>query len=247
MSGGLATGRGNRRVSRANLASITAEQRRARFERLSNVREVVFGMQDGILTTAGVLCGAGRGAAPPLRSILTALASTAAGAISMGAGLSRDAGRRQVLEGELNRARGEVVGGPYLVQENLLEQLSKEGLSREAGDRVVKLLSSAPEALTKTAEQKINGIGDNPGLQPDYRRRRDGDGFRNRGAGAAVALCLVSSTNTGLVGAVVATAAALFAVGYFEGWLADRTRWFERYPLSINRAGCGGGRFRTGN
>ena len=36
---------------------------------------------------------------------------------------------------------------------------------------------------------------------------------------------LVSSTNTGLIGAVVATAAALFAVGYFEGWLADRTRW----------------------
>jgi hypothetical protein len=26
---------------------------------------------------------------------------------------------------------------------------------------------------------------------------------------------------------VVATAAALFGVGYFEGWLADRTRWLS--------------------
>ena len=33
-----------------------ADQRKT-FERLSNVREVVFGMQDGVLTTAGMLCG----------------------------------------------------------------------------------------------------------------------------------------------------------------------------------------------
>ena len=38
---------------------------------------------------------------------------------------------------------------------------------------------------------------------------------------------MVSSTDTGLIGAVVATAAALFGVGYFEGWLADRTRWLS--------------------
>ena len=42
-----------------------------------------------------------------------------------------------------------------------------------------------------------------------------------------VPFVLVSSTNAGLLGAVVATAAALFAVGYFEGWLADRTRWLS--------------------
>ena len=146
-------------------------------------------MQDGILTTAGVLCGLAGALPRRYEVILTALASTAAGAISMGAGAylgTRAEG--EVLEGELNRARGEVVHEPYMVQENLLDQLAKEGLSREAGYRVVKLLSSAPEALTKTAEQKVYGIGDNLVSNPISRRRRHGDGIRGRGAGAAVAL-----------------------------------------------------------
>ncbi len=185
-------------------------------------------MQDGILTTAGVLCGLAGALPRRYEVILTALASTAAGAISMGAGAylgTRAEG--EVLEGELNRARGEVVREPYMVQENLLEQLAKEGLSREAGYRVVKLLSSAPEALTKTAEQKIYGIGDNLVSNPISDGLVMGMAFV---VGALVPLLpfvMVSSTDTGLFGAVVATAAALFGVGYFEGWLADRTRWLS--------------------
>ena len=68
------------------MAPITVEQRRQRFERLSNIREIVFGMQDGILTTAGILCGLAGALPRRYEVILTALASTAAGAISMGAG-----------------------------------------------------------------------------------------------------------------------------------------------------------------
>jgi len=50
------------------------------------VREIVFGLQDGTLTTAGVLSGLS-GALPQHRQvILAALAATAAGALSMGAG-----------------------------------------------------------------------------------------------------------------------------------------------------------------
>lgn len=185
-------------------------------------------MQDGILTTAGVLCGLAGALPRRYEVILTALASTAAGAISMGAGAylgTRAEG--EVLTGELKRARGEVVHEPYLVQENLLDQLAKEGLTREASYRVVKLLSSAPQALTKTAEEKVYGIGENLVSNPVIDGLVMGMAFV---VGALVPLLpfvLVSSTYTGLIGAVLATAAALFAVGYFEGWLADRTRWLS--------------------
>jgi vacuolar iron transporter family protein len=210
------------------LASITAEQRRQRFERLSNIREVVFGMQDGILTTAGVLCGLAGALPRRYEVILTALASTAAGAISMAAGAylgTRAEG--EVLEGELNRARDEVVHEPYLIQESLLEQLAREGLSREAGYRVVKLLSSAPEALTKTAEEKVYGIGENLVSNPITDGAVMGLAFLIGALVPLVPFVMISSTNYGLGGAVIATAAALFAVGYFEGWLADRTRWLS--------------------
>jgi VIT1/CCC1 family predicted Fe2+/Mn2+ transporter len=36
---------------------------------------------------------------------------------------------------------------------------------------------------------------------------------------------LTASIRYGLGAAVIATAAALFGVGYFEGWMADRIRW----------------------
>jgi len=208
------------------LASITAEQRRQRFERLSNIREVVFGMQDGILTTAGVLCGLAGALPGRYEVILTALASTAAGAISMAAGAYLGTrAEAEVLEGELNRARSEVVHEPYLIQESLLDQLGREGLSRDVAYRVVKLLSSAPEALTKTAEEKVYGIGESLVSNPVIDGIVMGLAFVCGALVPLVPFVLVSSTRAGLVAAVVATAVALFGVGYFEGWLADRTRW----------------------
>lgn len=207
------------------MAPLTAQQRRQRFERLSNIREVVFGMQDGILTTAGVLCGLAGALPRRYEVILTALASTAAGAISMAAGAylgTRAEG--EVLEGELNRARDAVVHEPYLIQESLLDQLGREGLSREAGYRVVKLLSTAPEALTRTAEQKVYGIGENLVSNPIIDGVVMGFAFVVGALVPLIPFVLVSSTNRGLIAAVIATAAALFGVGYFEGWLADRGR-----------------------
>jgi vacuolar iron transporter family protein len=230
------------------VAALTAKQRRQRFERLSNIREVVFGMQDGILTTAGVLCGLAGALPRRYEVILTALASTAAGAISMGAGAylgTRAEG--EVLQGELTRAREEVVSEPYLIQESLLEQLAREGLGREASYRVVKLLSTAPEALTKTAEEKVYGIGENLISDPIIDGIVMGFAFV---VGALVPLLpfvIITTTRNGLMAAVIATAAALFSVGYFEGWLAERTRWrsgihFLAIALGAAAAGYGLGK-----
>jgi hypothetical protein len=41
----------------AQLPVLKPEEKRRVFERLANVREIVFGIQDGVLTTAGVLAG----------------------------------------------------------------------------------------------------------------------------------------------------------------------------------------------
>jgi VIT1/CCC1 family predicted Fe2+/Mn2+ transporter len=55
---------------------IDPSEKRRLFERLTNVREVVFGMQDGVLTTAGVLCGLSGAVSNHSQVILAALAST---------------------------------------------------------------------------------------------------------------------------------------------------------------------------
>lgn len=208
------------------MAALKPQEFRRTFDRLANIREIVFGVQDGVLTTAGVLAGLSGAVSVRSQVILAALASTVAGALSMGAGAYLGAhAKSAVLRSELDRVRRESEGQPYVVQESLLDALAKEGLSREAGYRIVKLLSSAPNALYSTAEQKIYGLA-----AADFGNAIT-DGLLMGVAfliGALVPLLpfvLIASVRTGLVAGMATTAITLFAVGYvFEGRLSSERR-----------------------
>ena len=142
------------------MAAIDPAEKRRLFERLSSVREIVFGVQDGVLTTAGVLCGLSGAVSQHSQVALAALASTAAGALSMAAGAYLGTrAEAEVLSAELELVRVEAAAKPYTVQEGLLDELCKEGLSREGAYRIVRLLSTSPKALASTAEAKMFGLG----------------------------------------------------------------------------------------
>ncbi|HVA78070.1 MAG TPA: VIT1/CCC1 transporter family protein [Candidatus Binataceae bacterium] len=206
--------------------SDPAEKRRL-FERLSSVREIVFGVQDGVLTTAGVLAGLSGAVSDHTQIVLAALASTAAGALSMGAGAYLGTrAESEVMASEVARTRRDAQRHPYVVQEALLGELEKQGLTREAGYRVVQLLSSAPDLLLVTAEEKVYGLAGAMHANAALDGVVMGIAFA---AGALVPLVpylLVPGTRGALGSALGATALALFGVGYFEGWMARRTqRW----------------------
>jgi vacuolar iron transporter family protein len=209
------------------LATVDPAEKRRLFERLSSVREIVFGVQDGVLTTAGVLCGLSGAVSQHSQVALAALASTAAGALSMAAGAYLGGrAETEVLHAELKVVRADAADKPYTVQEGLLDELCKEGLSREAGYRIVRLLSTSPKALESTAEAKMFGFS-GPSLgKPVLDGIVMGIAFL---VGALVPLLpymLIRVPRYDLGGALVATALTLFGVGYFEGWLAHRSdRW----------------------
>jgi len=210
------------------LAHLKPEEQRRTFERLANVREIVFGVQDGVLTTAGVLAGLSGAVSGRSEIILAALASTAAGALSMSAGAYLGTRAEiEVIRSEMRRAREHAKSQPYIVQESLLDALGKEGLSREAGYRVVRLLSSAPQALYSTAEEKIYGLTGGSFGNPIVDGLLMGIAFL---AGAIVPLLpfvLLSSVRTGLFAGLATTALVLFGAGYMvEGRLAE-----HRYPF----------------
>jgi len=205
------------------LAVLKPEEQRRTFERLANVREIVFGIQDGVLTTAGVLAGLSGAVSGRSQIILAALASTAAGALSMGAGAYLGTRAEiEVLRTEMRRARDHARSQPYIVQESLLSALAKEGLSREAGYRVVRLLSSAPQALYSTAEEKIYGLTGGSFGNPIVDGLLMGIAFL---VGAVVPLLpfiLFPSVRSGLIAGLGTTALVLFGVGYMvEGRLAE--------------------------
>ena len=201
-----------------------AEKRRL-FERLSSIREIVFGMQDGVLTTAGVLAGLSGAVSSHSQVLLAALASTAAGALSMGAGayLGTNA-ETEVLRSELERARQEIQRQPYVAQEALLAQLEKEGLSREAGYRVVRLLSTSTKTLITTAEQKVFGLSGSMLGNAALDGVIMGIAFALGALVPLVPYMLISAARPALLAALGTTAVTLFTVGYFQGWLARRPR-----------------------
>ena len=208
------------------MAALKPEEKRRVFERLANIREIVFGIQDGVLTTAGVLAGLSGAVSGRREVVLAALASTVAGALSMGAGAYLGGhAEAEVIRCERERTREESARQVYVVQESLLGELAKEGLSREAGYRVVKLLSSAPQALYATAEQKIYGLAKTESGNPVVEGLLMGSAFL---AGALVPLApfmLMSSVRNGLMAGIATTAIVLFAVGYLvEGRLSDLPR-----------------------
>ncbi len=209
------------------MAAIDPAEKRRLFERLSSVREIVFGVQDGVLTTAGVLCGLSGAVSQHSQVALAALASTAAGALSMAAGAYLGTrAETEVLRAELALVRAEAAAQPYTVQEGLLDELCKEGLSREGAYRIVRLLSTSPKALASTAEAKMFGLGGAMFGRPALDGLVMGIAFL---VGALVPLLpymLIAVPRFDLGGALAATALTLFGVGYFEGWLAHRDdRW----------------------
>jgi vacuolar iron transporter family protein len=208
------------------LAALKPEEYRRTFERLANIREIVFGVQDGVLTTAGVLAGLSGAVSGRSQVILAALASTVAGALSMGAGAYLGAhAESAVLHSELHRVRRESEGQPYVVQESLLDALAKEGLGREAGYRVVKLLSASPNALYSTAEQKIYGLAGATFGNPVTDGLLMGVAFLIGALVPLLPFILIASVRTGLIAGMATTAMTLFAVGYvFEGRLSGERR-----------------------
>ncbi|MGO9452666.1 MAG: VIT1/CCC1 transporter family protein [Candidatus Binataceae bacterium] len=202
-------------------------EKRQLFERLSSIREVVFGVQDGVLTTAGVLAGLSGAVSVHSQVVLAALASAVAGALSMAAGAYLGTRAEiEVMRSELALARQDALRQPYLIQEALLKEFEKAGLDREAGYRVVQLLSKSPELLISTAEEKVFGLGGNMLGKPALDAIVMGVAFVVGTLVPLLPYILIPREPYALFSALGTTALTLFAVGYFEGWLARRgQRW----------------------
>lgn len=129
-------------------------------ERKIRVREFVFGIQDGLISTVGLLSGISAATDSRRLVVLTGLAAAVTGGISMAAGsyLSSRT-EQQLFEKELGDQERLASEEPYLAKEALLETLAAEGLDRPAAYRVVQTLAGRPDLLLRTVQEKVLGLG----------------------------------------------------------------------------------------
>ena len=140
--------------------------RKTELERKIRAREFVFGIQDGLISTVGLLSGVSV-TQSRLTVVITGIAAAVTGALSMATG-SYLASRteKEIFEGELLDQERLAADQPYLAQEALLESLVAEGLDRPSAYRVVQLVARRQDLLLRTVQEKVLGLGSADISQP---------------------------------------------------------------------------------
>lgn len=196
------------------------EARRQVIERKGRVRELVFGMQDGTISTVGLLAGM-QGATDRTELVLLAgITSILSGALSMAAGAYLSArAEKDIVDHERREAEKLAGAEPYLAQEGVLRALETEGLSRADSYRVVRLLSGNHRVLLSTFSEKVFGLGAAELNQPVKGAVVMAASFVSGGTMPLLPYLLFEDTLAILASAATA-ALVLFGVGAFKGRLA---------------------------
>ena len=198
-------------------------QRRT-LERQRSVREIVFGAQDGILTTLGIITGVGVAEGARSAVFITGFLAMLAGALSMAVGeYLGSKSEREVVQATIAMERAEMDADP---QGEFAEQVAYyklKGFSAEEAQTIVTRLAQHPEIYL------YEMVRDEFGIDP-----REAEGVDLRGpfamglsfcAGSFIPILayllpisMARSTLLALVLAVI----ALFAVGYYAAGNTNR-------------------------
>jgi vacuolar iron transporter family protein len=134
---------------RAHVGELATENRR--IERLSSIREVVFGAQDGLVSTFAVVAGLAAAGVANVVVMLGGLVSAVAGVLSMSIGtFLASRAQRQLYETELERERREIRDHPGEEIAELMAALVGRGMSRADAAEVARRIARHPELLLST-------------------------------------------------------------------------------------------------
>ena len=188
--------------------------------RLSRIRELVLGFQDGLLVPLAVVTGLAGAKVAAATVIVGGLAEAAAGALAMGTGafLASQA-ENQLFAGEIADEEHELADHPAVERLELEILLREEGLDAESARRASELIARSDHALVKTKAEKELGLpyGDSETAL--------GDALVVGGMYALAAVIplwpyFFLDVSTGLVVSLAATALALFGLGLVKGRVA---------------------------
>jgi VIT1/CCC1 family predicted Fe2+/Mn2+ transporter len=203
-----------------------AEERREA-SLLGEVREAIFGAQDGLVSTLAVVSTVAGATGDRFPVLVAGIASALAGIFSMAAGeyLSSKS-QREIFDAQIVGERREVHDRPGEAEAEIAYLLEEDGLPRETAADVARTMASHPEVLLKTMVEKELGLIERPAEgSPLQGALVMGAAF---GIGALVPVIphLVLPIGISVYASVAATAAVLFAIGVVK------SRWTHRSWLT---------------
>jgi len=211
-------------VRRGGQPRVPDTPERSRLERERRIREVIFGMQDGVLTTLGIVTGVGAAEPDHATIVLTGIVALIVGTLSMGVGeFLGGKTEREVVRNAIALEQREMATNP---DEEFAEQVAYyrlKGFTPEESTMIVTRLATNPDVWLHEMMRDEFGIdprvAEGGGAGPPLAM---GGSFA---AGAFVPLVpylfglpYVPALVTGIVLAAV----ALFALGAFAARLSNR-------------------------
>ena len=199
---------------------VRALSERGRISRLSRVRELVLGFQDGLLVPLAVVTGLAAAGFRPIAVIVGGLAEAAAGALAMGsASFLASQAENQLFESEIQDEESQIRDHPEVERLELEMLLREEKLSPEDSKLASEIIARSPTSLNKTMIEKELGLS----YGETGAARKDAIVVGSSYAGAALIPLwpyLVWPLALALPVSLVTTAFALFALGVVKGRVA---------------------------
>lgn len=130
---------------------------------VQNVREIVFGIQDGMVSTLGAITGIAIGSGQMFVVLLSGIAIIAVESISMGIGsYVSSRSEKKLVERMLDEECQEITESPKYEEEELLELFVEDGWSRETAGIMVREASGNKKLmLQEMAYRELNIAPDN--------------------------------------------------------------------------------------
>jgi vacuolar iron transporter family protein len=208
------------------IADHLAEERRAS-SLLGEIREVVFGAQDGLVSTLAVVATVAGATGQAFPVVVAGVASGLAGVFSMAAGeYIGSKSQREIFEAQIHEERQEIEERAGEAEAEVAFMLEEEGLEKEEAERIAAMMARHPEVLLRTMVTRELGIQvDEHGGGVLRGALFMGAAF---GLGAAVPTLpfLILPVAMAIPAAVVATGLVLFGIGVVK------SRWTHRTALS---------------
>jgi VIT1/CCC1 family predicted Fe2+/Mn2+ transporter len=225
MTAGSATTTEPRTSDHSAIGSRLDHERR-RASLLGDIREAIFGAQDGLVSTLAVVTAVSGATGDRFPVLIAGIATGLAGVFSMAAGeyLSSKS-QREIALAQIAVDREKVATARSVAQEELAWMLEEEGLDDEEASTVAAIIGRHPEVLLTAKVEKQYGLAvEEASGSPLQGALVMGSAF-GLGALAPILPFLILSVDVANWMSVVATATVLFGIG------VAKTRWTMGNPF----------------
>ena len=200
---------------------LADERRKASL--LGEIREAIFGAQDGLVSTLAVASTVAGASADRFPVLVAGIASALAGVFSMAAGeYMSSKSQREIFAAQMVGEREEVAERPGEAEAEVAFMLEEDGLPRDRAAGMANTLAQHPDVLLKTMVEKELGLtAEHSEGSPMQGAMVMGVSF---GVGSLVPIVpyLLLPIRAAIFGSVLATGVVLFGIGVLK------SRWTRR-------------------